>query len=318
MISVNGLKKVFGKHVAVDGVSFSLAVGDIVGVIGPNGAGKSTTMKMLTGFLPATSGTIEISGKNIVKHRRDIQERVGYLPEAAPAYGDMTVYQFLVFIARVRGITKKDRPTAIGELVEKINLQQVLNKKIKTLSKGFVRLIGLAQAIIHDPDILILDEPTYGLDPNQKHQVRKIIKALSKDKVIVISTHLLEDVDALCNRALVITDGKLKFDGTPTSLKQGSKSYNSVTLKLSYAADISGLEDIEGVGSIEIDQNTNQVTLFPEKDKAIVHLIGEYVFQRRLPVDEMTISQGKLDEVFRSLTSAEAQPEVSELKEVTE
>ncbi|MBO1255344.1 ABC transporter ATP-binding protein [Alteromonas sp. 5E99-2] len=318
MISVNGLKKVFGKHVAVDALSFSLQPGDIVGFLGPNGAGKSTTMKMLTGFLPATSGTIEIAGKDIVRHRRDIQKQVGYLPEGAPAYGDMTVYQFLVFIARIRGIAKKERQKAIGYVVDKIDLASVVNKKIDTLSKGVVRRVGIAQAIIHDPDILILDEPMDGLDPNQKYQIRNLIKALSKDKIIVISTHLLEDVSVLCNRALIIAEGKLKFDGTPSSLKQLSKSYNSVMLKLSYAADISGLEDIEGVENIEFNHETNQVTLFPEKDKAIVHLIGEYVFQRRLPVDEMTISQGNLDEVFRALTSSEAIHEKNTVTEKSE
>lgn len=310
MISVNNLHKTFGQFVAVDNLSFTISPGDIVGFLGPNGAGKSTTMKMLTGFLPPTSGSIEIDGETVNTESTAIKKKIGYLPEGAPAYGDMTVYQFLKFIANARKIARKDIKQAIADVVGKVELQSVLNKPIDTLSKGFKRRVGLAQALIHDPDILILDEPTDGLDPNQKHQVRNLIQALSKDKIVVISTHILEEVSALCNRAIIISNGKLRFDGTPAGLLEKSKSYNAITLKLSYAADISGLEDIEGVSDLEVDPKTGDVTLFAQGGQSIVHLVSEYVYQRRLPVDQMTIAQGHLEEVFRELTLEETDSQV--------
>lgn len=305
MISVNHLTKTFGHRHVVDDLTFSLNSGDIVGFLGPNGAGKSTTMKMLTGFLSPSAGHIHIDGLDVVKQGQKARKIIGYLAEGAPAYEEMTVYQFLLFIAKVRGIARKQRSVAIADVVAKVNLESVLNAPIETLSKGFKRRVGIAQALVHDPKILLLDEPTDGLDPNQKHQVRQLIKALSNDKIVVISTHILEEVTALCNRTIIISKGKLRYDGTPVELQQQSKSYNAVSLKLSYAADISGLEDIEGVAEFHVDPKTGYITLYPEKGKSIVHLVGEYVFQRRLPVDEMTIAQGHLEEVFRSLTEDE-------------
>ena len=304
MISVNQLTKTFGKHVAVNDLSFTLEQGDIVGFLGPNGAGKSTTMKMLTGFLAPTSGTVQIEGMDVANQDKQVKSLIGYLPEGAPAYSEMTVYQFLLFIAKVRKIPRKQRQPAIADVVSKVDLDGVLNKTIDTLSKGFKRRVGIAQALIHDPKILILDEPTDGLDPNQKHQVRALIQNLSKDKIVIISTHILEEVSALCNRTIIIAKGELKYDGSPVALQRQSKSYNAVTLKLSYAADISGLEDIEGVAEFDVDTKTGDVTLYPEDGRSIVHLVGEYVFQRRLPVDEMLIAQGHLEEVFRSLTDS--------------
>jgi ABC-2 type transport system ATP-binding protein len=302
MISVKQLKKTFGNFTAVDDLSFELSPGNIVGFLGPNGAGKSTTMKMLTGFLQPTAGHIEINGLSLTKHAKKLQQSIGYLPEGAPAYGEMTVYQFLRFIADVRGLSGKAKKQAIATVVENIELQSVLNKTIDTLSKGFKRRVGIAQALIHDPAILILDEPTDGLDPNQKHQVRELIRSLSADKIVIISTHILEEVSALCNRTIIIADGQLRFDGTPAELLNQSKSFNAVSLHLSYAADISGIDEIEGVADMVVDPKSGKVTLYAEEGKSIVHLVSEYVYQRRLPVDQMTIDTGHLDEVFRTLT----------------
>jgi len=308
MISVTNLCKVFGQHTAVDDLSFEVQAGDVVGFLGPNGAGKSTTMKMLTGFLSASSGKIEIDGQTMSQSNakiNKIKQSIGYLPEGAPAYADMTVYQFLKFIAQVRKIPKSDIQHAIAEVVDKVELESVLNKTIENLSKGFKRRVGIAQAIIHDPKILILDEPTDGLDPNQKHQVRQLIKNLAKDKLVIISTHILEEVSAVCNRVIIIAKGKKCFDDTPTALKASSPYYNAVTLKLSYLSDISGLLELDGVRDIKHDRNTNKVTVFAEPGQQILSQVTAHVQLQQMPVDMIYPEEVKLDDVFRQITAAE-------------
>ena len=302
MISVSNLKRDFGKQVVVDDLSFEVKPGDVVGFLGPNGAGKSTTMKMLTGFLTPSSGAIKIAGQDIKTHTKAIQQKIGYLPEGAPAYGDMTVYQFLKFITQVRKIPKARAKQRIAYVSEQVALNEVMDTSIDTLSKGFKRRVGLAQAIIHDPDILILDEPTDGLDPNQKHQVRKLIKNLSKDKIVIISTHILEEVTAVCNRAIIIAQGKLKFDGTPEELQKRSAYHNAVTIKLSYLSDISGLLEIDGVIDIKHNKETQRVTIFPEPGKTILSQVSAHVQEVKLPVDMIFPEQGRLDDVFREIT----------------
>jgi len=217
-IKVKSLTKSFGPIHAVRGVSFDVNHGEVLGFLGPNGAGKSTTMKMITGFLEPTSGTVEVNGFDVRENPIDVKRTVGYLPEGAPAYGEMTVKSFLNFIADVRQMTGSNRQKRIDEVVDIINIKHVIDQSIETLSKGFKRRVGIAQAILHDPSVLILDEPTDGLDPNQKHEVRNLIKEMSEDKAIVISTHILEEVDAVCSRAIIIASGDLLFDGTPTEL----------------------------------------------------------------------------------------------------
>ena len=305
MISVTELTKTFGRFTAVDKLSFSMQPGDIIGFLGPNGAGKSTTMKMLTGFLPPTSGAIEVDGVSLFDDTKSIQKKIGYLPEGAPAYGDMTVIQFLNFIANVRNLKGGYRQQRLASVVAQVNLAEVLDRPIETLSKGYKRRVGLAQAILHDPQILILDEPTDGLDPNQKHQVRELIQHLSKDKLVIVSTHILEEVTAVCNRVIVIADGKLKFDDTPEALLQKSKYHKAITLHLSYQADISGLVDLDGVEDVQIDHKTGRVTLFPKNGAEILHLVTEYIQVCKLPVDTLFIEQGRLDEVFREITQGE-------------
>jgi ABC-2 type transport system ATP-binding protein len=228
-LRVMNLTKSFGSLVAVDNLSFSATQGEVVGFLGPNGAGKSTTMKMITGFLTPTSGTAYIGGYDIKEQPLEAKRIFGYLPEGAPSYTDMTVMQFISFIADIRGIAKAEKALKINEVINKVNLQSVLQQRIETLSKGFRRRLGLAQALIHDPSVLILDEPTDGLDPNQKREVRKLITNMSKDKVIILSTHILEEVEAVCDRVIVVDAGKIILDSTPQELKRKSPQQSAIT-----------------------------------------------------------------------------------------
>lgn len=218
MIEIQNLTKEFGPLRAVDGISFRVQRGEVLGFLGPNGAGKSTTMKMLTGFLAPTSGRASIAGHDVEKEPLAAKRKLGYLPEGAPAYGDMTPAAFLDFVASVRGLSGARKQQRIDEVVRLVHLEGVLYQSIDTLSKGFKRRVGIAQAILHDPDVLVLDEPTDGLDPNQKHEVRALIRAMAPNKAIVLSTHILEEVEAVCTRAIIIARGKLLFDGTPQEL----------------------------------------------------------------------------------------------------
>ena len=222
VIEVKGLDKRFGPIHAVRGISFNLHKGEVLGFLGPNGAGKSTTMKMITGFLEPSAGSVSVCNFDILENPIEAKKKIGYLPEGAPLYGEMTVTAFLNFIADVRGMTGDSRYRRIEEVIEKINLQSVRQQTLETLSKGFKWRVGMAHAILHDPEILIMDEPTDGLDPNQKHEVRSLIKEMASEKAIIISTHILEEVDAVCTRAMIIASGQLLYDGTPAELMQKS------------------------------------------------------------------------------------------------
>lgn len=223
MIEIQNLYKKYDDITVVDDLSLKVGIGEVLGFLGPNGAGKSTTMKMVTGFIEPTSGDIKIKNLSIKKSAYEIKEFLGYLPEGAPQYGEMTTLDFLLFIAKIRGINKTKINSSIESVVEDLSLNDVLSKRIEHLSKGFKRRVGIAQAIIHDPSILIMDEPTDGLDPNQKYDVRQLIKKISKDKTIIISTHILEEVDAVCTRAAIIAKGKLLYDDTPSNLRSFDK-----------------------------------------------------------------------------------------------
>jgi ABC-2 type transport system ATP-binding protein len=224
MIEIKNLTKRYGTFTAVNDISFSVSPGQVLGFLGPNGAGKSTTMKMITGFLAPTSGTISVCGHDVQQEPLKAKAVMGYLPEGAPSYAEMTVRGFLDFIADVRGLSGERRRTRLDDVIGRLALGGVLEQVIETLSKGFKRRVGLAQALLHDPQVLILDEPTDGLDPNQKHQVRTLINDMAKDKIIVISTHILEEVDAVCNRAIIIAGGRLLADATPKELAARSPS----------------------------------------------------------------------------------------------
>lgn len=219
MLEVKNLKKSFGDFEAVKGISFTVSKGDVLGFLGPNGAGKSTTMRMITGFLPATSGTALICGKDISTAPVEAKRHLGYLPESAPSYKAMTVRDYLKFVAEIRGFASAAGAKKVEDVIAKAKLEQVVNQTIETLSKGYRQRTAFAAAILHDPDVLIMDEPTDGLDPNQKFAVREMIKEMAADKAIIISTHILEEVDAVCNKVIVIADGEKKFDGTPDELK---------------------------------------------------------------------------------------------------
>jgi ABC-2 type transport system ATP-binding protein len=221
-IEVKGLDRYFGPIHAVRDISFSVHRGEVLGFLGPNGAGKSTTMKMITGFLEPSSGTVLVNGHDVVDDPIQVKSCIGYLPEGAPSYGEMSVIHFLNFIAEIRGYNGAEKHKRVEDVIKEINLDSVVNQSIETLSKGFKRRVGVAQSILHDPEILIMDEPTDGLDPNQKHEVRNLIKDMAKDKAIIISTHILEEVDAVCTRAIIIANGKILFDGTPSELRSRS------------------------------------------------------------------------------------------------
>ena len=219
MIKIENLSKNFGHLVAVEDISFSVDSGEVLGFLGPNGAGKSTTMKMITGFMTPSAGVITVAGFNVGQQPIETKKRIGYLPEGASSYGEMTPKQYLEFIAKVRNLSGQKEIERTKEVIDRLYLDKVLNQSIETLSKGFKRRVGLAQAILHDPEVLILDEPTDGLDPNQKHEVRELIKSIAPEKIIVISTHILEEVNAICTRAIIIADGKILADDTPENLR---------------------------------------------------------------------------------------------------
>lgn len=305
MIEATGLSKVYGSKTAVDGVSFTVNAGQVTGFLGPNGAGKSTTMKMLTGFLAPTSGTASVLGFDIQKDRLKAQRQIGYLPEGAPCYGDMTVRSFLEFITEVRGFKGAAKRERVAKAVAQVELENVLEQSIETLSKGFKRRVGLAQAIVHDPRVLILDEPTDGLDPNQKHQVRKLIQSLSYDKIVIISTHILEEVSAVCTRAVVIAHGKLLADGTPLELESRSRYHQAVTLVAEEPLDMVALAALPGVIGVEENEREHSLSVLAKPGQVIFPQVNALIAQRGWRVKELNVERGRLDEVFRSLTRGE-------------
>ncbi len=238
MISVRNLAKYFGRRQAVKGVSFDVQRGEVLGFLGPNGAGKTTTMRMITGFLPPTSGTATVNGFDVVEQPVEARRNIGYLPENAPSYGDMTVRGFLRFAAEMRGFQGSERNARADAAMERAFLTNVQHQMIETLSKGYRQRTCFAQAILHDPPVLIMDEPTDGLDPNQKHVVRTLIKQMAAQKVIILSTHVLEEVEAICTRAIIISNGNIVADSTPSALKQKG-SLDQVFRQLTSTADVS-------------------------------------------------------------------------------
>ena len=307
MITIEGLTKRFGSLTAVDNISLSVGRGEVLGFLGPNGAGKSTTMKMLTGYLPITSGRASVCGFDVVSDAIKARGKIGYLPEGSPLYGDMSCLLFLNFVAEIRGYRGAQVKDKVNLAIERLELQSVINKPIETLSKGFKRRLGLAQSILHDPDVLILDEPTDGLDPNQKHQVRSLIKDMASDKAIIISTHLLEEVAAVCSRAIIIAEGKIVFDGTPEDFAARSSIHNAVTIRLT-GEDLdrvgNEIESMEDVHRIETINETGVLRLIPKDGAVIVEKVSLLMREKGFKVDEIFVERGHLDEVFRDLTIA--------------
>lgn len=305
MIEAKSLSKTYGIFKAVDDLSFKVEAGQVLGFLGPNGAGKSTTMKMLTGFLTPTSGTALINGIDVIEDSVTARKSIGYLPEGAPAYGEMTVQQFLTFVARARLIKGKEVYSSVETAINKLNLFNVKHQAIETLSKGFKRRVGLAQAIIHDPQILILDEPTDGLDPNQKREVRSLIKAMAKDKIIIISTHILEEVAAVCNRVMIISNGKLLADDSPQGLIARSRYHNAVSLVVEEPEKVaSTLGELAQVGKVEIREG--ELTLFPSSEKGLLEAVTTMVRENQWKISALRLEAGRLDEVFHSITKVEA------------
>ncbi len=303
MIKVEGLSKHFGQFCAVNDISFSVQPGEVLGFLGPNGAGKSTTMKMLTGFLTPSSGVISLAGHNVIAQPVAAQKILGYLPEGAPAYSDMTARASLEFVGKVRGFVGQELKQKIVEVAEQVALESVLDKRVETLSKGYRRRLGLAQAIIHDPKVLILDEPTDGLDPNQKHQVRKLIKNLAEDKIVIVSTHILEEVTAVCTRAMILSSGKILFDGTPEQLAAKSDYHNAVNVR---SEDLNPellvqLEALELVTEVERVSDT-QIMIKPVAGASVLADVNKILHANAVAIDALHVEAGRLDDVFRTLT----------------
>ncbi len=303
MLEIEGLTKSFGGRRAVDDLSFTVGPGEVLGFLGPNGAGKSTTMKMLAGFLRPDSGTARINGADVIGDTLAAQRQLGYLPEGAPAYGDMRVEEFLAFMADMRALTGARRSERLARVIEDVHLDAVLHQRIDTLSKGFRRRVGLAQAILHDPAVLLLDEPTDGLDPNQKHEVRKLIRGMASDKIIVVSTHILEEVEAVCTRAMIIAAGRLLVDGTPNELARRSRYHGAVTLQMDDCAEAAReLEKLAGVADVELDPGHGEVTVIGNGQGDLLARVNDMARERNWPVAGVYQKHGRLDEVFRNVT----------------
>jgi ABC-2 type transport system ATP-binding protein len=307
MIKVENLTKTFGTKRAVDGISFSVERGEVLGFLGPNGAGKSTTMRMLTGFLPPSSGRVTVGGFDITENPIPAKKLIGYLPESAPAYTDMTVYGFLDFAAEIRGLRGDAKKSAIHRVVELCFLKSVLHQNVDTLSKGYRHRTCFAQSIIHDPDILVLDEPTDGLDPNQKHEIRQLIRKMGEQKAIIFSTHILEEVDAVCSRAIIIDRGTIVANGTPTELRRKSEWAGAVTLRVNNVAENAvqqKLNQLRTAKKISTAANGNRVTVtvFP-RTAGDGNLTREVIEATNgWQVEELRTEEGRLDEVFRTIT----------------
>ena len=306
MINVEKLTKSFGPKLAVDHITFTVSKGEVLGFLGPNGAGKSTSMRMITGYLPPTEGTVTIGGFDISENPLEAKRRIGYLPENAPIYSDMSVAGFLSFCAEMRGLYGAAKAEAIDRVVEMCFLNRVMQQSVDTLSKGFRHRTCLAQALIHDPEVLILDEPTDGLDPNQKHEVRSLLRRLGTDKAIIFSTHILEEVEAACTRALIIDQGSIVAIGTPEELKAQAPSAGIIILTVTGAEQqslVSQLQSLPSISQCELLSAADggiAVRLIP-KGQALPELIA-LAGRSSWKVENIQIDEGRLDDVFRSIT----------------
>ena len=309
LINATNLKKSFDQFIAVDNIDLSVSRGEVVGFLGPNGAGKSTTMKMLTGFLEPDNGEIFINNINLKSDPLKAKEYIGYLPEGAPSYSDMIVADFLSFIGKMRGLNNNSLSNRLEEMANQINLKEMWNRPIETLSKGFKRRVGIAQALIHDPDILILDEPTDGLDPNQKHEMRNLIKRISTNKAIVISTHILEEVEAVCSRAVIIADGKLLANDTPKNLENKFLNKNTLSIKVSnkinnvVSKDIKSLIKYDDVKIQKTNMSTYTILISDNKKVPNLNTVLKQINKLKLDVIEANFQKVSLEEIFRTITS---------------
>jgi len=311
MIQVENLFKAFGPKLAVNDVSFSVERGEVLGFLGPNGAGKSTTMRMVTGFIPPTSGTIKVGGYDVLETPLPAKRLIGYLPENAPGYADMTVQGFLSFAAELRGLRGTARRSAIDRAVELCFLDNVRHQVIDTLSKGYKHRTGLAQSLIHDPDVLIMDEPTDGLDPNQKHEVRNLIKQMGARKAIVFSTHILEEVEAVCSRVIIIDRGRIVANGTPDELKARAPNSGAAWLRVKgvpaavLGKELSGISCAANTEVLRDDEGIVEIRVYPDRTRpgsSLISEVAELAAQQKWQLDELRTEEGRLDEVFRAIT----------------
>jgi ABC-2 type transport system ATP-binding protein len=312
MINVEHLTKRFGVKCAVDDVTFSVSKGEVLGFLGPNGAGKSTSMRMITGYLPPTAGTITIAGFNVADQPLEARRRIGYLPENAPIYSDMSVFGFLSFCAEMRGLFGSAKKAAIDRVVQLCFLERVLHQSVDTLSKGFRHRTCLAQALIHDPEVLILDEPTDGLDPNQKYEVRTLIKRMGAEKAIIFSTHILEEVEAACSRAIIIDQGKIVANGTPEELKAKSPFAGNVVVTVGNVSKAQLLPQIEALKGVEkfliVAEKPEQVTFLVVPRGNVLPELLEAGTRNAWKIEHLDVEEGRLDDVFRSITLPDTKP----------
>ncbi len=305
MIETEHLSKRFDLLTAVDDLTLRVAPGEVLGFLGPNGAGKSTAMKMIAGFLAPSSGRAAVGGHDVVSESHAARLGLGYLPEGAPAYGEMVPRAFLRFIADMRGLRGSQRRRRMDSVIGQLHLEPVLHQPIATLSKGFKRRVGLAQALLHDPPALIMDEPTDGLDPNQKHEVRSLINAIAPDKTIVVSTHILEEVESVCTRAVIIRSGALVADDTPAGLLARSRYRNAVTVSLARGRDAAraALAGLEGVAGTETAPDGHSVTVFGDDAIDTAERVRALCAERGWPIETLRAEGGRLDDVFRAITA---------------
>lgn len=311
MIKVENLSKAFGPKLAVNGVSFTVERGEVLGFLGPNGAGKSTTMRMVTGFIPPSAGRVTIGGFDMLENPIPAKRLIGYLPENAPAYMDMTVEGFLSFAAELRGMRGDERKKAVSRVVEMCFLEAVMHQSVETLSKGYRHRTCFAQSIIHDPDVLVLDEPTDGLDPNQKHEVRTLIRRMGEKKAIVFSTHILEEVDAACTRAIIIDRGQIVANGTPKELRQRSDVAGAVSVRVRNAASATVNQKLQQLPTVRKTSVLGEdpagvwVRAFPQatvRDGELEQSLYELALKENWKLTELRTEEGRLDEVFRNIT----------------
>ena len=306
MITTKHLSKRYGDNLAVDDLTFSVAPGEVLGFLGANGAGKSTTMRMIAGFISPSAGQVSVCGHDIAKQPVEAKACMGYLPEGAPSYGEMTVGEFLDFVADIRALNGERRRQRRALVIDRLGLSPVIDQVIETLSKGFRRRVGLAQALIHDPQVLILDEPTDGLDPNQKHEVRRLINELSKDKLVIVSTHILEEVHEVCTRAIIIANGRIVADETPSALEARSRYHHAVSLRFEKADELAAARReialLPEVVAVESDARELRLTAIPKPGANVLAGVGALIERNQWDVPELHLESGRLDEVFRSLT----------------
>jgi ABC-2 type transport system ATP-binding protein len=318
MITVENLTRTFGPKVAVNNISFTVGRGEILGFLGPNGAGKSTTMRMITGFIPPSGGRISVGGHDVVEDAIAAKRLIGYLPENAPSYTDMTVWQFLNFAAELRGLHGARRRDAVQEVIATCFLNGVVHQSVDTLSKGYRHRLCFAQSIIHDPQVLVMDEPTDGLDPNQKHEVRNLIRRMGEKKAIIFSTHILEEVEAACTRAIIIDRGSIVASGTPEELKARSEGAGVLSLRVSgqgpetVRQKLDELASVKRAAVVSSDASTVHLRIYPRsrsQNGELVSAVADLVARERWRVEEMHAEEGRLDEVFRSITMPDTRPD---------